>query len=599
MKKLGHRTKLAGAVAAAMLGGSIAGSASANVSLTVDGFGDAGIVQYYTVKGEPAWQTFFRMFNNSDYAVAVKVRFREGANSRETLDFVVWLSPHDSWHFWTTPDANGSGPGAIPGIRTRDNSCITPGPQFGSPTETFGYVDDDITSGMRYANFKTSAITPPYADGTALTAEERVKEGHVEVIGLAAWEQNTPVYTSVSHEVNANGDSKPSCAGLEDFAFGEPWGGIADDAEVALDVPNVLAMNAYLVRLGTGQGAGFEPVVLANFAEEEDDAQRMLWEQVTDSQKPDLDSGGLYSFVTDVDNQVIYSDTWDGALPVGGVPREAGRENLAGPNGWQLGTVRGGIDAVSATLTRTAVVNEWIRRATPDSILQNTFSQWVVTFPTKNYYVDSFLDPIPTLMPFDIDNIYPTLDCSVGSGPDACAGGPNAAPYAPFSENYGQVLAGETRGESCDNFRMTMWNNDEQGVSFTSPTPTFPAKFCHEVNVIEFGESRDLASGIPLGLDANFPVEISEELFPPNPNPSLEPGYPKADMGWARLQFWENPARTEGLIGTDYAYYGLPVTGFNFLLYQTRPGSASGNAAMIVPHKDERCVEDVGTQCDK
>jgi len=583
MRQLLRNTKLAAAMSAALIGGGFATSSSANVSLTVDGFGDAGLFQYYTVKGDPNWQTFFRIFNNSDQAIAVKVRFREGANSREVLDFVVWLSPNDAWEAWTDTNASGlTGRGA--GIRTRDMSCTTPGPIAGSPTETFGWLENDIRTGIRYAEFKDSAITAPYDDGTTLSAAERAMEGHVEVIGIAAWDKGTAVYDSVLHEIDpATGDSVPSCTGLEDFAFGAPYGNLTGESATAQDVPNVLAMNAYVVRLSTGQGAGYDPVMFANFSTEDGDAQRMIWEQVYDAQKPDLDSGDQMSWVTDVDvdPQTVYDDTWDGALPVGGTARQTARENVTGPNGWLLGTVRGGIDAVSATLTRTAVVNEWIRRPQaldPDAFLINIFSQWVMTLPTKNYYVDSFADPIETLAPFRTDNIYPTLDCTGG----AC---PNNAPYAPFSSIYSS--------ESCDSYRLTLWNSEEQGRTYTSPVPSYLGDLCHEVQVLEFGASTSAMGSYPLGLDSNYPIEISEVLFPPNPRFSTEPELAQADSGWARLEFWDSEAATTGLVGTNRAYYGLPVTGFMFSLYETSdPGS---NAAMISSHKYERDSDPVQT----
>ena len=69
--------------------------------------------------------------------MAVKVRFREQANSREVLDFTVFLSPNDMWQAWTdrhavprdwAPDESrwSIENGWVPGIRTTDTSCIVP-----------------------------------------------------------------------------------------------------------------------------------------------------------------------------------------------------------------------------------------------------------------------------------------------------------------------------------------------------------------------------------------------------------------------------------------------------------------------------------------
>lgn len=62
-------------------------------------------------------QNNFRIFNNSDNAVAVKVRFREAENSRDVLDFIVVLSPDDAWSGWIDDlNAVNSFDAVIPGI---------------------------------------------------------------------------------------------------------------------------------------------------------------------------------------------------------------------------------------------------------------------------------------------------------------------------------------------------------------------------------------------------------------------------------------------------------------------------------------------------
>lgn len=572
--------KLAAATSAALLGLAFATGAAANVSLTVDGFGDAGILPYYTVND--GWQTMYRIFNNSPDAVAVKVRFREAANSREVLDFVVWLSPYDAWSFWTDPNASGQG-AAVPGIRTRDTSCTTPGPELGLPSDTFGWVNNDRSTGVRYAEFKTRAITGQYADGTPIDASDRIKEGHVEIIGMAAFPVGTQVFGSVIHSTeDVNQVVSPSCAGLADFNFGRPWNQIAPRAEQAIDVGNVLAMNAYLMRLGTGQGGGYEPVVLANFSTNRADPtapQRMLWELVSDAQKPDLDSGDTASWVPDVDEQAIWEDDWADMIP-----RLTARLPWAGPAAplpqWEasLAQVVGGIDAVSATMTRSAVVNEWARRDTPGEALQSLTTQWVLTFPTKHYYVDTFCDPIATRAPDNLDNIYPTL-----APPGPCQFGQfgNLAVYAPFSSPY--------RGTSPERFRMLMWNTEEELRFFTSPVPNEIPDLEWQTNVIEFGDQADPVNGVNLGLASNFAVTVPESELPPNPR-RAEVGFPKADVGWAILEFWSPNAFDPGLVGDTNIYYGLPVTGFSFVLYQSDPGNADGNASMIVPHKYERDI---------
>ena len=111
--------------------------------------GDAGLFQYYTVNG--GWQTFVRVINTSDQVVSVKLRFREAANSREVLDFVVFLSAYDMWSGWTDHDAISNG---WPGIRTNDTSCLFPEPGS-SLTEGFQIIAGNLVG----AEFQTRAFT--------------------------------------------------------------------------------------------------------------------------------------------------------------------------------------------------------------------------------------------------------------------------------------------------------------------------------------------------------------------------------------------------------------------------------------------------------
>jgi hypothetical protein len=553
-----RKLKLAGAIAVAMGVAGVTNTADANVSLAVDGLGDAIMIQYFNVDHGSAdkntWQSMFRIFNNSDDAVAVKVRFREADESREILDFIIWLSPYDAWSGWTDPNAANSA-NAVPGVRSDDMSCTTPAPRQGSlQTETFGWLNNEV-GGTRYAQFKASAIAGAVDTQAARAANTRLREGHIEIIGMARFARGTDVFAAVEHHTVA-GNRVPTCAGLENFAFGRDPNSTVGERATGQDVGNVLAANAFLMRLSTGQAVGFEPVVFANFAQTDATAQAMLLETITDAQKPDFDSGGVMSDVSDVDTlntQVIYSDAWNGALPAGGTPRKTGNGN----------NVTGSIDAVSATLTRTAILNEWMRRPpTVGGVFANTFSQWVVTFPTMHYYLDNngvggFVSPFA----------YPTL-----SPIRTATNGVPRANWAPFTAG-GQ------------GYTLDIWNTEEEANTYTSPIPGGDPGLVGEVNVISWGDSTDPANGWDLGLHSNNPTIITDNLLPPAPR--FDPVQPNARLGWARLEF-DDPHALTGLVGTYRSYFGLPVTGFGFTVYQTSAGSVDGNVAMAYPHKYER-----------
>jgi len=77
----------------------VTGAAQA-VNLNPDGLGQVLIYPYYTTRadaGGNAYTSLLSVVNTTSSAKAVKVRFLEGKNSREVLDFNLFLSKHDVW----------------------------------------------------------------------------------------------------------------------------------------------------------------------------------------------------------------------------------------------------------------------------------------------------------------------------------------------------------------------------------------------------------------------------------------------------------------------------------------------------------------------
>ena len=114
--------------AAGMLGA--AGVAQA-VNVSADGLGNVLIYPYYTVRNDSngnAYNTLMSVVNTTASMKAVKVRFREGKNSAEVLDFNVFLSPFDVWTASITPGPVVNPPGGQGGgqITTSDKSCTIP-----------------------------------------------------------------------------------------------------------------------------------------------------------------------------------------------------------------------------------------------------------------------------------------------------------------------------------------------------------------------------------------------------------------------------------------------------------------------------------------
>ena len=105
------RNSLTTAVVAGIAGvAGFAGLANA-VDLNPDGLGQVLIYPYYTVNiGQ---DTLFSVVNTDPInGKAVKVRFLEGYNSREVLDFNLYLSPNDVWTARVSQTADDGG-GAV------------------------------------------------------------------------------------------------------------------------------------------------------------------------------------------------------------------------------------------------------------------------------------------------------------------------------------------------------------------------------------------------------------------------------------------------------------------------------------------------------
>ena len=149
-------------VAIAAIGAVGAGSAQA-VNIATDGLGNALIYPYYTVNNNPygqAYNTLLSVVNTTASTKVVKMRFREGKNSREVLDFNIFLSPFDVWTAVVTPTSAGGGH-----IATADNSCTIPKfPAGGVDFRNLAYAGD--------------------GGGDAIT---RSAEGYVEVFEMATY----------------------------------------------------------------------------------------------------------------------------------------------------------------------------------------------------------------------------------------------------------------------------------------------------------------------------------------------------------------------------------------------------------------------------
>ena len=161
--------------AVAGLGALAAAGAAQAVSVNHDGLGQVLIYPYYTVRAvdipigttpptvvAAAYNSLLSVVNSTASTKVVKVRFLEGKNSREVLDFNLYLSAKDVWTAAIIPSGEGGG------IFTADKSCTTP------------VVSSSSASPTLFVNYGYSGSN----DDKAGTSLDRTKEGYVEIIEM-------------------------------------------------------------------------------------------------------------------------------------------------------------------------------------------------------------------------------------------------------------------------------------------------------------------------------------------------------------------------------------------------------------------------------
>ena len=451
--------KLALAVSMALGGISMAPSVQA-VSVAQDNLGQALIFPYYTVQN--GWMTLFGVTNTSNQIVAVKVRFRESYNSRDVMDFNIILSPQDVWTGWVAETGDG------PTIFSEDNTCTVGAiPATGVPFPT-------------PVSFVDSA-----ADGGPTTVA-RMNEGYVEMIMMGSADPTTLATTALARGAIHGASGAPAgCAALT-AAFQNPallpqlrnefstYG--ASNANGTIGNP--LMGTFSLVNGLEGYSATGKPVTLANFNDTAGSSTASA--SLVTLQLSQGDAGG------------VFFDSWnepslDAATTAGA------RLTLADAviTGGTAGTIGqgGGFSAVTFALAHTNVINEWTRRTNPE-LGWTTATDWVITFPTKNFYVDN-----------QYSNEFAGMNEGRGNG---VATGSGPISTTPFAQSFADSSATPVvaRGMSCDNISFQVYNREEVRATGSAFSPGATPRLCYEANVLTFGGSNILNSAIPASINS-------------------------------------------------------------------------------------------------
>lgn len=467
------RTSLTTAVIASIAGVAGISNMASAVYLNTDGLGQVLIYPYYTVNANNS--TAISVVNTTNQGKAIKVRFLEAYDSREVLDFNLYMSPQDVWTGQVVPVGAGAG------IFSGDNSCTVPALPKTSATAQ---------------PFLTYAFDGEQDQGTdgGPTDVSRTLEGYIELIEMGTvTNTNNKSLAALTH---GSGGVPANCAQLVGaWATSPPGYWTAGGGTPDLSAPSGgLFGSGTIVNVGLGTVEGYNA-----------DAVDSFWlpgslPTHTDptSLAPDLSSGGSAT-------SYVFAN---GALATTSYSRS--------------------LDAVSSLFMSDFVYNQYI---TNSSIGAST--EWVVTFPTKNYYVDIFKLSGGTI------NFSGAALCSLTACPIAADD--------PFDIVFGTDPV--VPGSSCSSVGISFYDREEKtssaGTGF-SPVPNKRGNaLCYESQVVTFNQGTKPSKILGSNLVANI-------------NTGFQAGWASLQLYNSSLAFAHHELESEG----GNTFFGQPVTGF-------------------------------------
>ncbi len=518
------RNSLATATLAGLMGAAGLAMTAHAVNLNPDGLGQVLIYPYYTVNKNNT--TTISVVNTTSRVKAVKVRFLEGANSKEVLDFNLYLSPFDVWTaaIFATDGANGTAAG---NMLTRDTSCLVPDIRnFQQPFLNFQYTGAN-------RDFPTTSPNAGF-----LGSDNRTREGHIELIEMgevrAGVTTATTGLTLLAEEATHN---QATGIPLNCPALVQSWtagSGGWSATPGAIDGPTGgLFGNGFIINVTNGTMHSYPAEAIAGFYTIGDGFLH-------------TEPGSLLPDLTQARTGPASADSF---VFVGG-GAQIQQETFPSATGVKP-------DAVSLVFQHDAIYNEY-----QTEVALGGSSEWLMTFPTKRYYVDDETAPFVALAPFT----------------------------DPFRDD----------GAACEGFAITYWNREEQTIGFvpgpgpivSPPRPGVPPaagpQLCYESNVLTFNQPAvagssgllaDQSSGI---FGSRYAVDLRTR--------TLATATSIFETGWARLNF-----ATAGHVLTapsGRSYPGLPLIGFwsanyvNAAAVQGRLSNYSGS----IRHRSSRIV---------
>lgn len=317
------KNKLTLAVVAGLAG--VAGMANAAKHINPEGTGEVLVYPYYSVNN--GLNTLYSVVNTTADTKAVKVRFLEGENTFEVLDFNVYLSAFDVW--------TGA---LLPAVST----------QTGHNGEASGMHITFDTSCAPFLNKAGQEFLPFAIDTDVLSVAvgnnvmDRATDGHFEIIEMATWSQGTATYAAADHGTVG---VPASCATIESFWPGANWTGDLEEP-----TEGGLFGTANIINVDSGVSMTYDAIAIDDF-----------WANgIGQHTNPGDTSPSIASGDTDV---TIFN------------------EGVATTTSYLTG-----IEASSALFMRSSIYNEY---ALDEGAAGK--AEWVITFPTKNRHVNGLV----------------------------------------------------------------------------------------------------------------------------------------------------------------------------------------------------------------
>jgi hypothetical protein len=473
------RPVFAAALAAAM-------PAAYAVNVSPHGDGQVLIWPYYTANAGNS--TLLSIVNDSAQTKALKLRFHEGVNGRVVFAANLYLGAGDMWTagVFASPDGTAA-------LVTDDPSCAVPDLR-GDPALP------SLPDGRRYTPFSTADFTGARADGGPATVA-RTREGHIEIIEMGKLSGASAQAAQMRYDATPR---PHDCARLVDAWKPGGYWSANPAAEVAAPAGGLVG-NATIVNAARGSVLAIAATALDGFSVRSrhtgpGDAHPNLADAVTD------ENTGVASAFVSFGTRTVRADY------------PASRA----------------IDAVSAVLATPYTMGETI-----DASDGSAATEWVMTAPTKRFYVD------------------PALGSAVLG-------------QAPFNQRFGEPRPGQACRVNGTGYVPAAYDRDAQPLGgFPEPPPT--PMLCFDTTVLTTTSPAPVPTPVLGASNAN-----GEAAF---------------DEGYLRL-LWRGAALAPAIGGQVFA--GLPVIGVqatNWFNGNIVPGVRANYALALPLRGTSECID--------